>query len=275
MNFDIEKYKRFSLMQLKGRWRPACLGTLISIALLCIFSVSQTKNPSIDYVSLMSASSDQLLSALQQSGSYSPASLILSFLETIMDFIVEIVLVSFFLIFSRSPDPVSLKNYFEGYNKWARGILSGLWRLLWTFLWGLLAIPLVVVFAIIISFFTEFETPNALNITLCIIILLIGFIPMFIKSIEYSFSFYFASEFPEIGIRKALRMSITITKGHRWDVFLLQLSFIGWFILSFATFAIGFLWTLPYFYMTMVNAYHALLQDALESGKIKPEDLDS
>ena len=98
---------------------------------------------------------------------------------------------------------------------------------------------------------------------------------MFIKSIEYSFAMFFTAEFPELGIRKALRHSITITKGHRWDIFVLELSFIGYFLFSIITFCIGFLWTLPYYYMTLTNTYHALLQDALETGKIKPEDLNS
>ena len=97
---------------------------------------------------------------------------------------------------------------------------------------------------------------------------------MFIKSIEYSFIFFFASEFPEVGIRKALRLSITITKGHRWDIFVLELSFIGWILLSIISFGVGACWVIPYYYLTLTNTYHALLQDALEGGKVLPEDLN-
>ena len=275
MTLDIQKYKKFAFMQLQGRWKPAVLGTLISVLLLFVFSYFQTKTPGINYAELMTVPSEQLFSMLQESASGSSLYFILDIIETIVDFIVEMVLVSFFLIFSRSPDPVSLKNYFDGYNKWARAILCGLWKLLWTFLWGLLAIPLIVIFVIIISCFSNFDGPDSVNYTICMILLLIGFIPMFIKTIEYSFAFFFAAEFPEVGIRKSLRLSITIAKGHRWEIFVLNISFIGWFILSILTFAIGFLWCLPYYYMTLTNAYHALLQDALETGKIKPEELNS
>lgn len=275
MTLDIQKYKKFAFMQLQGRWKPAVLGTLISILLLFIFSFFQSKTPTINYSELMTVPSEQLLSALQESASGSGVGFILELLKTIVDFIVEMVLVSFFLIFSRSPDPVSLKDYFEGYNKWARAILCGLWKLLWTFLWGLLAIPLVVIFVIVISCFSNFSGSDTLNYTICYILLFIGFIPMFIKMIEYSFSFFFAAEFPEIGIRKSLRLSITIAKGHRWEIFVLNISFIGWVLLSILTCGVGFLWSLPYYYMTITNAYHALLQDALETGKIKPEELNS
>ena len=275
MTLDIQKYKKFAFMQLQGRWKPAVLGTFISILLLFIFSFFQSKTPTINYSELMTVPSEQLLSALQESAGGSGVGFILELLKTIVDFIVEMVLVSFFLIFSRSPDPVSLKDYFEGYNKWARAILCGLWKLLWSFLWGLLAIPLIVIFVIVMSCFSTFSGSDTLNYTICYFLLFIGFIPMFIKMIEYSFSFFFAAEFPEIGIRKSLRLSITIAKGHRWEIFVLNISFIGWVLLSILTCGVGFLWSLPYYYMTLTNAYHALLQDALESGKIKPEELNS
>lgn len=275
MTLDIQKYKKFAFMQLQGRWKPAVLGTFISILLLFIFSFFQSKTPTINYSELMTVPSEQLLSALQESASGSGVGFILELLKTIVDFIVEMVLVSFFLIFSRSPDPVSLKDYFEGYNKWARAILCGLWKLLWSFLWGLLAIPLIVIFVIVMSCFSTFSGSDTVNYSICTFLLFLGFIPMFIKMIEYSFSFFFAAEFPEIGIRKSLRLSITIAKGHRWEIFVLNISFIGWVLLSILTCGVGFLWSLPYYYMTLTNAYHALLQDALESGKIKPEELNS
>ena len=275
MTFDRKKYKNFALMQLKGRWKPAIIATIISILLLLIFSVTQTQSTQLSYSEMLQLSEQQLLEYIQSDPQFSAPGIILSIIETIMDFIVDIVLVSFFLIYSRSPDPVSLKQYFEGYNKWARGILCGLWKLLWVFLWGLIAIPVCTAYILIIALLSNsIEFSPTFQLVLMTIVLLIGLIPMFIKSIEYSFATFFTAEFPELGIRKALRHSITIAKGHRWDIFVLELSFIGWFLLSCITIGIGFVWFLPYYYMTMTNTYHALLQDALESGKINPEDLN-
>lgn len=273
MTFDTKKYKKFALMQLQNRWKPAILATLISLLLICVFSFTNSKTPSLDYNALMTASTEELLNTLQNSGNTGLA-FILDFLETIVSFIIEIVLVSFFLIFSRSPDPVSMKNYFDGYNKWAKGILNGLWKLLWMFLWALLAIPVLMLCAFLVVFL-PFELSLTARIISASIALCIGFIPMFIKALQYSFSFFFAAEFSELGVRKALQLSICIVKGHTKDVFILNLSFIGWFFLSILTFGIGFVCYTPYYYMTLTNAYHALLQDALESGKIKPEDLNS
>ena len=272
MTFDRKKYKSFALMQLKGRWKPAVFATIISLVILTLFSLTQTQSSSYTFSQLLTASVDDLLnSPILPSG----RDTILSIIQTIMDFVIDIVLYSFFLIFTRSPDPVSLNSYFAGYNKWGRGILCGLWRVLWLFLWALLAIPLLIIFTIIITLTQIDITEDSTLLTvLSLIILLVGFIPMFIKSIEYSFATIFAAEFPDVGIRKALRLSITITKGHRWELFVLELSFLGWFLFGFVTFCIGFFWVLPYYHLTQINAYHALLQDALENGKVKPEDLN-
>ena len=260
-------------MQLKGRWKPAVIATIISILILLIFSVTQNQTTQLSYSEMLALTEQQLLEYIQSNPQFSAPGIILSIIETIMDFIVDIVLVSFFLIYSRSPDPVSLKQYFEGYNKWARGILCGLWRLLWIFLWTLIAIPVGVIYLLVITA-TGFDATSYASLTFFFLAIIIGLIPMLIKSIEYSFATFFTAEFSELGIRKALRHSITITKGHRWQVFVLELSFIGWFLLGFISFGVGFFWVLPYYYMTMTNTYHALLQDALENGKINPEDLN-
>ena len=274
MTFERKKYKNFALMQLNGRWKPAIIGTLISLLIALAFTVTQKETSSISYSELLNYDYAQLLDYYRNSSEFSAPSFILSFIQTIVGFITEIVLISFLLIFSRSPDPVSLKSYFECYNKWGRGILTGLWRWLWLFLWGLIAVPILIGLILLYTVLPVSISDSTIG-ALTPIVLLICLIPMFIKSIEYSFVFFFVSEFSEIGIRKALRLSITIAKGHRWNIFVLDLSFIGWFLLCAISLGIGFLWILPYYYLTLTNTYHALLQDALESGKIKPEDLNS
>ena len=274
MTFDRKKYKSFALMQLKGRWVPAIIATIISVFILVIFSFTQNQTTDLTFSQILSLSEEQLLDYIYSSPQFSIPGLILSLIETIMNFIIDIVLVAFFLIYSRSPEPVTLKNYFEGYNKWGRGVLCGFWKLLWLFLWALIVVPVSLGYIFIIALLSNsYEFSPTIQLVLLTVIFIIGLIPMFIKSIEYSFATFFTAEFPELGIRKALRHSITITKGHRWNLFVLGLSFIGWFILSMLSFGIGFLWYLPYYYMTMTNTYHALLQDALENGKILPEDL--
>ena len=47
-------------------------------------------------------------------------------------------------------------------------------------------------------------------------------------------------------------------KGHKMDLFLLYLSFIGWAILCIFTLFIGYLWLAPYVQMTEVKFYEKI-----------------
>lgn len=59
----------------------------------------------------------------------------------------------------------------------------------------------------------------------------------------------------EVGVFKSISLSIKMMKCHKWRLFIIWLSFIGWAILSILTLGIGFLWLSPYFTLTMANFY--------------------
>lgn len=161
-----------------------------------------------------------------------------SIVEACILFIAAFAQLNLHLKMSRSPEKVHFSDLLEGYSYWGRAILCGLWEALWTFLWTLLFI-----------------------------------IPGLIKHYSYSMTKFLALEYPKISVGKALKISMIITRGHKADIFVTDLSFIGWTLLSFATGGILFLWTIPYYIMTMTNIYHALLTEAIETHRIKPEDL--
>ena len=54
------------------------------------------------------------------------------------------------------------------------------------------------------------------------------------------------AEHPEIGVMEAISQSKALMRGNKWRLFCLQLSFIGWGILSTLTMGIGNLWLAPY-----------------------------
>ncbi len=49
--------------------------------------------------------------------------------------------------------------------------------------------------------------------------------------------------------------------GHKWELFVLRLSFLGWDILGVLTAGIGFIWITPYKQMTYMNYYVSLVGD--------------
>ncbi|MCE5236614.1 MAG: DUF975 family protein [Clostridiaceae bacterium] len=75
---------------------------------------------------------------------------------------------------------------------------------------------------------------------------LLLFVPGIIAAYRYSMAPYLMAQHPEMGIRDAVRESKRLMRGHKWRLFCLQLSFIGWAFLCIFTFGIGYLWLVPY-----------------------------
>ncbi len=80
-------------------------------------------------------------------------------------------------------------------------------------------------------------------------------IPGIIKALAYSQTFYIIAENPEMSPMDVLRRSEEMMKGHKTRLFLLILSFIGWFLLGALALGIGIFFVLPYFQTTMANFY--------------------
>lgn len=91
---------------------------------------------------------------------------------------------------------------------------------------------------------------------------LLFIIPGIIKSYEYRMIPYILAENPGITRKEAFAHSKMLMKGNKWDAFILDLSFIGWFILSgFTCGILAIFYVGPYY-----NATCAALYDVLEHG---------
>ncbi len=80
-------------------------------------------------------------------------------------------------------------------------------------------------------------------------------IPGIIKSYDYYLVPYLLAETPELSYREALRISTEMMFGHRWRLFVLELSFIGWNILGSLLCGIGVLFVRPYESATFAEFY--------------------
>ena len=83
-------------------------------------------------------------------------------------------------------------------------------------------------------------------------------VPGIIKGISYSMAFYILAENPDMTAREALNESKRITKFHIGDLFILELSFIGWVLLIMVTCGLAAIYVGPYMQATIANAYKAL-----------------
>ncbi len=89
-------------------------------------------------------------------------------------------------------------------------------------------------------------------------------IPGIVKGFEYFAVPYILAENPNLPRQRVFDLSKEMTKGHKMDLFILNLSFIGWFILNAVTFNLSALFYVnPYLNATLAQAYEFLRQKAL------------
>ena len=120
------------------------------------------------------------------------------------------------------------------------------------------------------GYFPHWKTMAAAKLlqTLYIVLWTMLFIiPGFIASYSYAMTSYILAEHPQLTAREAIARSKEMMEGNRGRLFCLQLSFIGWGILSAFTFGIGNLWLTPY-----KQAATAAFYREVSCGDSAPED---
>ena len=140
--------------------------------------------------------------------------------------ILELSLFSVYLNISQDIPP-SVKNLFDIFKNGrlcGNGILLYLMISIFSFLWSLLFI-----------------------------------VPGIIKSLSYSMAPYILIENDYyMTPMDAIRESQRIMQGHKMELFVLYLSFIGWYLLSFITCGLVMFYVDPYINMTVVNFYNRI-----------------
>ena len=110
------------------------------------------------------------------------------------------------------------------------------------------------------SFITEYSSPlfgSGIG-TIVLSALIIIFVPITILSLLLSQLYFILADQKTKSASEAIKMSWNVMKGKKMKLFLLQLSFIGWAILSVFTFFIGLLFLYPYMLTTYAKFYQNL-----------------
>ncbi len=89
-------------------------------------------------------------------------------------------------------------------------------------------------------------------------------IPGVIKGYSYMMTPYILKDNPEMKNNEAIEKSMEMMNGHKMDLFMLDLSLIGWAILCMITLGIGFLFFYPYQYTAHAHFYEDLKKEQEE-----------
>ena len=87
---------------------------------------------------------------------------------------------------------------------------------------------------------------------------LLFIIPGIVKSYSYSMTYFILADNPEMSATDAINASRKMMDGNKWRLFCLDLSFIGWYLLSILTLGILALWISPYNMMARAEFYESL-----------------
>ena len=96
---------------------------------------------------------------------------------------------------------------------------------------------------------------------------LLFIIPGIVKSYAYSMADYVIYENPNLTADEAITISCKLTDGAKGELFVFDLSFIGWNLLNAFTFGIlGIVYAHPYMYTAHAAIYDTLKLRAIDSG---------
>lgn len=98
-------------------------------------------------------------------------------------------------------------------------------------------------------------------------------IPGIVKSYAYRMVPYILADNPNIGVSRAISLSNEMTRGHKFDMFVLDLSFIGWYLLGILALGVGVLFVMPYENATNAELYLVLRENAIRSSMCREDEL--
>ena len=105
---------------------------------------------------------------------------------------------------------------------------------------------------------TKVWTTEILKAVYTLLWCLLLIIPGIVKGYSYAMTEFLMQDNPELKDNAAIEESMRLMKGRKMKLFLLDLSFIGWVILSLLTLGIALFWIIPY----IESAHAAFYEDA-------------
>ena len=238
------EYKNAALAALKGNWAKAVLVSVVYVAILYFamgpyiintvkmetYMVENMTSVSSDLGSAMAMLQDPEYLALQQKTAGWSAVYILMYIFVILPLMVGLAN-AFLRLLTRGENDLLGNTYRIATKNY------------WHKVWGMF---LMYLFIVLWSF--------------------LFIIPGIIKAFSYAMTPYILEENPELSANEAIDRSRAMMKGHKFDLFWLFLSFIGWFFLSLLTLGIGGLWLGPYMQTATAAFYEDVKADYEVNG---------
>ncbi len=144
---------------------------------------------------------------------------------------INVEIIYFFLTVYRG-EQVTVGAFFSTlWRNVGRKIGGMLWLSMFIFLWALAAI--VPIFIILAAAGSRMDSDSG-SIVLVSLLMLMMYVPIIIKGLSYSMHIFMLRDCPTATVSECLNLSSRMMKGHKGELFMLYLSFIGWLLLAAA-----------------------------------------
>ena len=140
-----------------------------------------------------------------------------------------------FLLKQHDKKELAFSDLFSQFDRFGTGFAQKFLRTLFTVLWSLLFI-----------------------------------IPGIVKGLSYAMTPFILEEHPEMTASQAIKASMKLMEGHKMELFILGLTFIGWEILACLTMGIGFLFLNPYMNAVYAAFYRSISGQRQEARSYVP-----
>lgn len=273
--FPRPELKHRGKAALSGHWKVAIAITVITLLLSGLMVYAQPDGVlSGGFNNPMSV--EDLNQQMMQMEPMDPATLLtVQLIGLISSLLINGVLalasIKWYLSVAQGLPDTRFSDFISNFSYGLKGVLAYLWQNLWLLLWSFVyMIPVMAVIALATFFGIASESAGMTGL-LVLFAFVVYLVLIIRKGLSYSQQFYIIGDNPHIGVRRALRLSIAMTEGRLLDLFVLGLSFIGWYLLIPVTLGVGALYVMPYVNATYTQMYLWLRDRALDSGIMDPD----
>lgn len=258
MGYNRPESKWLARDAMRGAYPHPMLVTLVYVLLTGVLSsvvlnfVSEPFQAAYFYLTETSYEVEEILTAI-----FTPQRiaviLVMELLLALYSWVMDYGYTSYSLRLTRREGP-SYRNLLDGFYMIGRALAVNFLSALFVFLWGLIGMAVYVGF-VFLAYLMH-------SVTLILVGALIMLVWMIAISYRYRLAVYFLLDHPEMGALEAIGHSRSAMRGNIMALFVQDLSFLGWLILSPFTLGILSLWIGPYMGAANANFYNWVVYGA-------------
>ena len=158
-------------------------------------------------------------------------------------------------------EPVPMESLLEGFQIPGRAIGLRLFRALLMLAWTYaLLIPVIILLSFPITPLDRMTESDTWFVMYLVVLMIVAVAVSTAVSYRYWGATFILLDHPDYTVRECVRAATEMTRGHRMELFLLDLSLLPWNLLCILTAGILYIWKMPYIAAVYAGAYEELDQ---------------